>query len=125
MIWPKALLLQQPDRQSLGSLRVGTRRYDFVENISVLVDGSPKPVFLATYGNRHLVQVPVSFRDGFFRRNCFAYPRVSVGRRENAPDPSGEAISIRDGRAILRRGADSGYAEVDFVGQDGERYRVR
>ncbi|MHC2622219.1 exonuclease SbcC [Bradyrhizobium huanghuaihaiense] len=53
------------------------------------------------------------------------YPRVSVGRRENAPDPSGEAISIHDGRAILRRGAGSGYAEVDFVGQDGERYRVR
>lgn len=53
------------------------------------------------------------------------YPRVSVGRRENAPDPSGEAISIHDGRAILRRGAGSGYAEVDFIGQDGERYRVR
>ncbi|ODT21759.1 MAG: exonuclease SbcC [Kaistia sp. SCN 65-12] len=53
------------------------------------------------------------------------YPRVSVGRRENAPDPSGEAISIHDGRAILRRGAGGGFAEVDFVGQDGERYRVR
>lgn len=53
------------------------------------------------------------------------YPRVSVGRRENAPDPGGEEISIRDGRAILRRGAGAGYAEVDFVGQDGERYRVR
>ena len=53
------------------------------------------------------------------------YPRVSVGRRENAPDPSGKAISIHDCRAILRRGAGGGYAEVDFVGQDGERYRVR
>jgi DNA repair protein SbcC/Rad50 len=53
------------------------------------------------------------------------YPRVSVGRRENAPDPSGEAISILDGRAILRRGSGGGHAEVDFVGQDGERYRVR
>jgi exonuclease SbcC len=53
------------------------------------------------------------------------YPRVSVSRRENAPDPGGEAILIHDGRAILRRGAGSGYAEVDFVGQDGERYRVR
>ena len=53
------------------------------------------------------------------------YPRVSVSRRENAPDPSGEAISIRDGRAILRRGAGGGYAEVDFIGHDGERYRVR
>lgn len=53
------------------------------------------------------------------------YPRVSVSRRENAPDASGERISIHDGRAILRRGAGSGYAEVDFVGQDGERYRAR
>lgn len=53
------------------------------------------------------------------------YPRVSVGRREDSPDPSGEAISIHDGRAILRRGASGGYAEVDFVGHDGERYRVR
>jgi exonuclease SbcC len=53
------------------------------------------------------------------------YPRISVGRRENAPDPSGEPISVHDGRAILRRGAGGGYAEVDFVGQDGERYRVR
>jgi len=53
------------------------------------------------------------------------YPRVSVGRRENAPDPSGEAIAVHDGRAILRRGAGSGYAEVDFIGQDRERYRVR
>ena len=53
------------------------------------------------------------------------YPRVSVGRRETAPDPSGEAISIHDGRAILRRGAGGGYAEVDFVGLDGGRYRAR
>jgi exonuclease SbcC len=53
------------------------------------------------------------------------YPRVSVNRQENAPDPGGEAISIHDGRAILRRGAWSGYAEVDFVGQDGVGYRAR
>lgn len=53
------------------------------------------------------------------------YPRIAVSRRESVPDPSGEAISIQDGRAILRRGAGNGYAEVDFVGQDGETYRVR
>jgi exonuclease SbcC len=44
---------------------------------------------------------------------------------KSAPDPSGEAISIHDCRAILRRGASGGYAEVDFVGQDGERCRAR
>ena len=53
------------------------------------------------------------------------YPRVSGVRQERAPDPSGRAISLQDGRAILRRGAGSGFAEVDFVGQDGESYRVR
>ena len=53
------------------------------------------------------------------------YPRVSVVRRENVPDPSGEEISVSDSRAILRRGASSGYAEVDFVGQDRQAYRIR
>lgn len=53
------------------------------------------------------------------------YPRVAVGRRENIPDPSGDEISISDSRSILRRGASSGYAEVDFVGQDRHGYRVR
>lgn len=53
------------------------------------------------------------------------YPRASVGRNERAPDPGGNPISIQDGRSILRRGAANGHAEVDFIGQDGERYRVR
>ena len=53
------------------------------------------------------------------------YPRVSVGGSEKAPDPSGELTSVKDGRAILRRGAGSGYAEADFTGQDGIGYRVR
>ncbi|KQT49283.1 chromosome segregation protein SMC [Methylobacterium sp. Leaf456] len=52
------------------------------------------------------------------------YPRVAVSRREDVPDPSGEALSAGDGRAILRRGAGAGFAEVDFVGQDGVGYRV-
>jgi exonuclease SbcC len=53
------------------------------------------------------------------------YPRVAVGRQENAPDPSGKDLSISDGRAILRRGAAAGFAEVDFLGHDGVGYRVR
>ncbi|WP_438345887.1 AAA family ATPase [Methylorubrum populi] len=52
------------------------------------------------------------------------YPRVAVSRREDVPDPGGEALSASDGRAILRRGAGAGYAEVDFIGQDGIAYRV-
>lgn len=52
------------------------------------------------------------------------YPRVAVSRREEVPDPGGEALSASDGRAILRRGAGAGFAEVDFIGQDGVAYRV-
>ncbi|MEH3117450.1 MAG: AAA family ATPase [Methylorubrum populi] len=52
------------------------------------------------------------------------YPRVTGTHKENVPDPSGEALSAGDGRAILRRGAAAGYAEVDFVGRDGVAYRV-
>ena len=53
------------------------------------------------------------------------YPRVAVGRQEKVPDPSGKELSISDGRAILRRGASAGFAEVDFIGQDDIGYRAR
>lgn len=53
------------------------------------------------------------------------YPRIAVNRREDVPDPSGDTLTVRDPRNILRRGASSGYAEVDFIGQDGHGYRVR
>lgn len=54
-----------------------------------------------------------------------SFPRVSVNHQETAPDPSGEPLSVKDSRAILRRGAGAGFAEVDFVGQDDVRYRAR
>ena len=53
------------------------------------------------------------------------YPRVAVDRRESVQDPSGRELSVKDARGILRRGAGQGYAEVDFVGQDGKAYRSR
>jgi exonuclease SbcC len=53
------------------------------------------------------------------------YPRAAVGRLEKVVDPSGEVHTIQDARNILRRGAASGFAEVDFVGQDGHAYRAR
>ncbi len=54
------------------------------------------------------------------------YPRVAAaGASEGAPDPSGETLGGGDPRAILRRGAGRGFAEVDFVGKDGLRYRAR
>ncbi|MGQ4877709.1 AAA family ATPase [Billgrantia sp. LNSP4103-1] len=41
------------------------------------------------------------------------------------PDVEGETVSTADPRTLLRRGTASGYAEVDFLGRDGRRYRAR
>jgi exonuclease SbcC len=53
------------------------------------------------------------------------YPRAAVARAEKIEDPSGDIHTIQDSRNILRRGAASGHAEVDFIGRDGNGYRVR
>ncbi len=49
------------------------------------------------------------------------HSRVTVGRGEE--DPS--ALGAQDVRTLLRRGAASGWAEVDFESGDGRRYRAR
>lgn len=53
-------------------------------------------------------------------------PRLPEGRGEML-GPEGDPNSIRttDVRTILRRGAGFGWAEVDFVGIDGDAYRAR
>ncbi|KQP24018.1 hypothetical protein ASF27_12785 [Methylobacterium sp. Leaf102] len=53
------------------------------------------------------------------------FPRVSAARREDVPDPGGQTLNSGDPRAILRRGAGKGFAEVDFIGRDGVGYRAR
>lgn len=53
------------------------------------------------------------------------FPRVAIERREYVRDPSGKDLTVKDARAILRRGASHGFAEVDFLGQDGKGYRSR
>ncbi|MGC5703314.1 AAA family ATPase [Pseudomonas sp. NFXW11] len=54
-----------------------------------------------------------------------AVPRLNNIAKENkVPDVDSE-ISTGDPRTLLRRGTGSGYAEVDFVGIDGRRYRAR
>ncbi|MCA8965067.1 MAG: AAA family ATPase, partial [Planctomycetes bacterium] len=39
--------------------------------------------------------------------------------------PEGDWLGSNDPRILLRRGAPDGFAEVDFVGRDGVRYRAR
>ncbi|RON09675.1 chromosome segregation protein SMC [Pseudomonas brassicacearum] len=54
-----------------------------------------------------------------------AVPRLNnTGRDAKVPDADGE-IATGDPRTLLRRGTGDGYAEVDFVGIDGRRYRAR
>ncbi|MFJ4066456.1 AAA family ATPase [Pseudomonas sp. NPDC089996] len=52
-------------------------------------------------------------------------PRLNdIGREAKVPDADGD-IPTSDPRNLLRRGSGSGFAEVDFVGIDGHRYRAR
>ncbi|HEX8592153.1 MAG TPA: AAA family ATPase [Pseudomonas sp.] len=53
-----------------------------------------------------------------------AIPRLSNIGQSKVPEIDGE-ISTNDARTLLRRGTGSGFAEVDFVGIDGRRYRAR
>ena len=54
-------------------------------------------------------------------------PRLAkaVARNSDVPDVGDASIAQHDPRTILRRGAAEGYAEVDFVGNDGISYRAR
>lgn len=50
-------------------------------------------------------------------------PRLSGGAAsDETPDASGDTIKAKDARAILRRGAASGHAEVRFTARDGADY---
>ncbi|MCE6957853.1 AAA family ATPase [Cereibacter sphaeroides] len=53
-------------------------------------------------------------------------PRLaSVGVTDDLPDMAGDTIRSNDPRAILRRGAPWGFAEVEFLAPDGETYRAK
>lgn len=53
-------------------------------------------------------------------------PRLATGASsDEVPDPSGDTIKAKDARAILRRGAVQGWAEVRFTAMDGQDYIAR
>ncbi|NYZ18033.1 AAA family ATPase, partial [Azospirillum sp. RWY-5-1] len=53
-------------------------------------------------------------------------PRLPKGRGVAAArEGEGDQIQVSDVRAVLRRGAGHGFAEVDFIGRDGAAYRAR
>ncbi|MDD5033845.1 MAG: AAA family ATPase, partial [Methylococcaceae bacterium] len=51
--------------------------------------------------------------------------KTATSRGVNLPDVGDETISPSDARNLLRRGCAEGYAEVDFLGNDGQPYRAR
>jgi len=54
------------------------------------------------------------------------FPRIAgAGSNEDLPDVPGETLGAKDARSILRRGAASGFSEVDFVAVDGSVCRAR
>lgn len=53
-----------------------------------------------------------------------AVPRLGDTGQAKMPDADTD-ISIGDPRTLIRRGTGGGYAEVDFVGVNGRRYRAR
>jgi len=53
-------------------------------------------------------------------------PRLlKVSGRSMLADVGSETVSTQDTRTLLRRGTAEGYAEVDFIGNDGAAYRAR
>ncbi|WP_110686687.1 AAA family ATPase [Salinicola aestuarinus] len=51
--------------------------------------------------------------------------RQAPTRDSQIGDVGDDTLTTADARTLLRRGCTSGFAEVDFVGRDGERYRAR
>ena len=54
-----------------------------------------------------------------------ATPRLLRANRSHLQDVGSTTVSVQDPRSLLRRGAGEGFAEVDFVGNDGVSYRAR
>lgn len=53
-------------------------------------------------------------------------PRLDAGSSGDVlPDAAGDSLRARDPRAVLRRGAATGWAEVRFQARDGRLYRAR
>ncbi|MNE46540.1 hypothetical protein D3C80_1408830 [compost metagenome] len=78
---------------------------DLVENITVLVNGTPKPVFAASDGNHHLVQMP----DVPVRRPP-ATDLLCVGRSE-FPPPSADRFIRNDDAALQQQFLDQAQAQ--------------
>jgi hypothetical protein len=87
-----ALPLHQPGQQALSCLGVAAALDDLVEDISVLINGSPEPVLLASNADDHLIQMPDVMRarplaaeaTGVLRTELLAPPADRLVRYDDA-----------------------------------------
>lgn len=82
-LWGETLLLQEPDHQPRGGLCVPAGLDDLIENVAILVDGAPKPMFSTANGNHDLIKMPDITMRWFF---CGV---VAPHRRGRTSDPIG------------------------------------
>lgn len=57
-LWHDILFLQQVHQQSLGSFGVAAVLDDLIKDVSVLIDGPPKPMFLTGDADGDFIQMP-------------------------------------------------------------------
>src|SRR5690606_38651207 len=79
-----ALLLHQSGQQTLGRLGVASALDDLVKHVSVLINGAPQPVLLASDADNHFIQMP-----DVMRTSLLAAQPPGIGRSKlftPAPD---------------------------------------
>jgi hypothetical protein len=56
--WRAALFPQEAPQQALGCRGIAARLHDLIKDVSILINGPPEPVLLASDGDRDFVEVP-------------------------------------------------------------------
>jgi len=57
-LWRTSLFAQEPHQQSPRSLCVPVDLHDFIEDVSVLINGAPEIAFLTVGGDHYVVEAP-------------------------------------------------------------------
>ena len=101
----QVLLSEQANEQSPGSLGVAARLNDLVEDVAVLIDGSPKPVFPAADRDDDFIQMP----DIVARWFLAAQPASIVGAE--FPAPSADRLVGEDDAPLEQQFFDKSQAQ--------------
>jgi hypothetical protein len=122
--WRAALLLQQAPQQAFGRFGIAPRLDDFVEDVSVLVNGSSEPIRLASERDHDLVEMP----DVMAARRLA--PEAASVRRPELPASSPDGLTGDDNAALEQHLLDQPQAQwkpevqPDRMGNDLRRKAV-